>query len=581
MALTNPPVAVSSFDSGRLAAGISASATTITISPIYKTVNGVRTKQGLDTTSGIALITQGDFTERVSFEGASVNATTKMTTLTTCTRGLSATSTSASFTGGTGRAWPKGAKFTVVADVSYFQSSVYTTVPNTFTATQSFAGSTFSEAPTFAKGTRNTPFADTTARDAYFTAPTNGDECYVTGVGKQVYSSGSWVTTNAAGTGFATTTASGAGELATTAEHATGASTGGSGGPLLVPNSSLVKTSSGAGDENKIAVLGSTGKLAAGFIPESLSSVNFYGDGRDGTVILGSNTTLTSDKYYMNLDLGSYTLTTAGYRIFVRGLLKGTGKIVSNGVVGSAGANAGSGSPGAGGAGGSTPAAGTLPTSISPVGGGAGGASGAVGTAGTSVTTAVTNSITAVSSPANGGKGGDSSINSGADGGTGGTSTAYGSALTTQDAFYWALITNGAFTRIGTLPGAAGGGGGSCNAGVNTAGGGGGGGGGNGGAIVVAAYIIEGSFTFESKGAAGGAGGSGFAGTGQGGGGGGGGGGHGGHILVIYNYKTSWSGSATVTGGAGGAGGSGTGGGTANGVAGVTGTNGSITYIAL
>jgi len=136
MTLTSPPTAVAPFDKGKLAAGITASATTITVSPIYKTVNGVRTKQGFDTTSGVAIISLGDYTERITFESSSVNSTTKVTTLSSCTRGLSATSTSASFSGGTGRAWPKGAKITVVADASYFQSGVFTNVANTFTALQ-------------------------------------------------------------------------------------------------------------------------------------------------------------------------------------------------------------------------------------------------------------------------------------------------------------------------------------------------------------------------------------------------------------------------------------------------------------
>lgn len=139
MTLTSPPIAVAPFDKGKLAAGITASATTITVSPIYKTISGVRTKQGFNTTSGIALISQGDFTERISFEGASVDATTKVTTLTTCVRGLSQTATTASFSGGTGRAWPKGAKIAVIADASYFQSGVFTNVANSFSAKQTFA----------------------------------------------------------------------------------------------------------------------------------------------------------------------------------------------------------------------------------------------------------------------------------------------------------------------------------------------------------------------------------------------------------------------------------------------------------
>jgi hypothetical protein len=139
MALSSPPTAIAPLETGRLAAGISATATTVTVSPIFKTVNGVRAKQGFNSTSGIAIISQGDYEERISFEGASVDATTKVTSLTSVTRGLSVTSTTASFSGGTGIIWPKGAKITLVADVSYFQSGVFTNVANTFSAAQTIA----------------------------------------------------------------------------------------------------------------------------------------------------------------------------------------------------------------------------------------------------------------------------------------------------------------------------------------------------------------------------------------------------------------------------------------------------------
>lgn len=136
MALTAPSKTVAALDKGRLAAGISASATTITITPIFKTVSGVRTKQGFDSTAGECIISQGGYQERISFEGLSVDATTKVTSLTSCTRGLPFTNTTANFTGGTGRIWPKGAAIAVVDAASYNQSGVFTNVANTFTEDQ-------------------------------------------------------------------------------------------------------------------------------------------------------------------------------------------------------------------------------------------------------------------------------------------------------------------------------------------------------------------------------------------------------------------------------------------------------------
>lgn len=294
MTLTSPPVSVAPFESGRLAAGISASATTITVSPIFKTVNGVRTKQGFDTTSGIAIISQGDFTERISFEGSSVDSTTKVTTLTTCVRGLSVTSTTASFSGGTGRIWPKGAKITLVADVSYFQSVPFKNVANTYTLTQ-----TFSEAPVFSKGTHTTPFADTTARDAYFTAPTNGDECYVTGVGKQVYSGGSWVTTNAAGTSFATTTAAGTMEAGSVADNIAKTAAGTSGALVAVMAAHVVTDSTGAVN-GSIAGLNASSVLDRTIGGLGTASGTAYGILANGTTSTGATQSIspsTAGKY--------------------------------------------------------------------------------------------------------------------------------------------------------------------------------------------------------------------------------------------------------------------------------------------
>jgi hypothetical protein len=53
-----------------------------------------------------------------------------------------------------------------------------------------------------------------------------------------------------------------------------------------------------------------------------------YGQGTDGDVVISSNTTLTSDKYYNNLTVNNgITLLTNGYRIFIKGTLTNNGFI--------------------------------------------------------------------------------------------------------------------------------------------------------------------------------------------------------------------------------------------------------------
>lgn len=73
--------------------------------------------------------------------------------------------------------------------------------------------------------------------------------------------------------------------------------------------------------------------LAAVAVEEGITSANLlsayidasdpiYGPGSDGDVTISSNTTLSSDMYYNNLTIAdSVTLTTNGYRVFVKNLL--------------------------------------------------------------------------------------------------------------------------------------------------------------------------------------------------------------------------------------------------------------------
>lgn len=72
-----------------------------------------------------------------------------------------------------------------------------------------------------------------------------------------------------AGAPNGSTTQKGIFEEATVAEQGTAAATGGTGARLVVANANLVKTSSGAADENKIAVLDASGTFANGFIDKA------------------------------------------------------------------------------------------------------------------------------------------------------------------------------------------------------------------------------------------------------------------------------------------------------------------------
>ena len=122
-------------------------------------------------------------------------------------------------------------------------------------------------------------YADDTARDAAITSPANGMIIYNTADGvNQQYISGAWADVGNTGTANASETSAGKVELATAAERAAGTATGGTGALLVVTNDALVKTSSGAGDENKLPVLNASGKLATGFMPTNIAEADtFFG----------------------------------------------------------------------------------------------------------------------------------------------------------------------------------------------------------------------------------------------------------------------------------------------------------------
>lgn len=274
-----------------------------------------------------------------------------------------------------------------------------------------------------------------------------------------------------------------------------------------------------------------------------------FGDGSDGDVTISAPTTLTHDMYYNNLVVTS-TLTTAGYRVFVRGTISGAGTV-----------QAGAGTAGSGVTGGAAAAG-----YFSNTAGSNGGAASTAGTAGTSPTYTLGSN-----SPAGTGTGGASGNgNAGAaSGGAGSRNIPYEFGKLAFTTLHGVIFGQTSLAKIVAQPGAPGGGGGG-NTGSNN-GGAGGGGGASGGVVFIAARIWAGTFTIKALGGAGGNGTVGTNGGNYGGGGGGGGnGGNGGVSIVVYLTKT-WSGTYTLTGGAAGTGAAG---GTGSTTAGVIGSNG-------
>lgn len=537
MTLTTPPKTTAPLDEGYLNAAITASATSITVAPIFKYVNGVKTKQGFNTTSGFAIIEFAGKKERISFESNSVDSTTKVSTLGTCVRGLSLTSTTASYAEGTGMAFPKGAKITVVQDAAYIQSGVFTTGTHTITGQLRGSGT---DAATFRMN------SVTTAQREAMTAA-NGDMVYDSDLA-QVYQyiGGAWAAVGDTGTATATEAAEGKVELATVAEHDPTTT-----GARVVQAKNTVKTSSGAGDENKIPLLGASGTLAVGFLGTGTPSASnvLLGDGSFGSADAalsgvmsplfatgadGAKVIAASEDLNPATEFEYTTLTlAAGQTLGVTSvntplIIKCTSDVTINGTVDL------NGKGGAGGASVTTTStsgnAGTVGKTIIDgisITGGGGGVFGA--------------------SPAGGGGGGGSYIRDGTSGGAGGAGSTGGAGGTSNTRDGMAFVSS--FLR-GMACGSGGGSGGVGSA-PSTSGVGGAGGGCM-GLFVGGDLTLGASSIIRANGANGGNAVDGTPGGANGGSGGGGGGG-GTVIILVAGSITNNGVTATATGGTEGA----------------------------
>jgi hypothetical protein len=153
---------------------------------------------------------------------------------------------------------------------------------DTMTAALGFSGTTH-------EGIK--PISLTTAQRTALTPATTA-VVYDTDIGEYyVWQGGAWSAVSSGSTQpNASTTVAGKVELATAAERAAGTATGGTGAALIPTNDALVKTSSGAADENKIPVLNASGQLADGFISTTVPVTTTVFSAPAGEAVDGSVT---------------------------------------------------------------------------------------------------------------------------------------------------------------------------------------------------------------------------------------------------------------------------------------------------
>ena len=488
-----------------------------------------------DVDSGTLRVNSGTSAEWIAFTATSETSSGGIYTITAtgCARGLDKDAvTNADVSAANKKDHAIGTQVILVMHSKDINEFANTELANTLSGDNTWTGTN-----TFSSTTKATwVFQNvTTAQRTALTGLANGVVVYDTDVDTlYVYQGAAWYSIASGSVQpDATESVKGVAELATVAEQGSAASTGGTGAGLALQAKYLVKTSAGAADENKIAILDSTGKYDSTFMPTS--SYKFGGDGSDGAVtgavtITGSNNTYIV-KNYTSFAPGANTVTTTPTGCVTHIKVSGNADLT-----GTTFSYAGKGGPG--GTGGAAPASGS--------------GSAQTGNAGTAGTAGIGLLVRA----AGGGAPTATVSNTAGTGGTAGSMTlVYSTDLN--------MSVLGGRTLVSVAPGAGGSGGASgvsSNSVATVTAGAGGNGGAGGGALIleVAGNITFSGTTITAGGSNGSTGGNG-TGTGNNAtGGGGGGGGGGGVVVVVYGGTLTGSVTPTVAGGTGGQGGTST-----------------------
>lgn len=183
-------------------------------------------------------------------------------TLTIGTRGLPLDGTGFSGTG-TPQVFTSGAKVIVTWDAQAARQTAFKDIANTFTATTTLT------APLLISGASSyTGIPEMTTAQRTALTPTQAGFVYDTDLG-QVYKweGGAWAAVDTGSLSNAADNTAGKVDIASAAEIGAGTATDGTSGAInVIPVSQTAKTSSGAGDENKLPVLGSAGTLDINFL---------------------------------------------------------------------------------------------------------------------------------------------------------------------------------------------------------------------------------------------------------------------------------------------------------------------------
>jgi len=561
--LTEIPTNFTAGDFGFLNSSITTTATTITVSPITKWVNGTKTTGCFDSGSGFVLMQDGAGRTEYASYGAK-SCASNVTSLTDVRRGLNPTGSS--FDAGTGLSFAASTSIRVVNWPGLFNNAVYKIQRNTMTGS----------GKTICNTTRQTCFNVGTASAAVRNAMNveTGDMIYNSTSGTaEFYNGTNWIQFGSGSVINATETQDGKVSIAGTGAMLTGSGQGINGAIDVISAKYLTTSGGNVLHAGYIPVIENSGYLSGtllGSTPTATTylrgdmtyvdptsafiSTKMFGDAGSGAITVSVTRPFNAATQH---NFSTFTLnvsTTIGLTASNATLiLKATGDVTINGTIDLNGDGA------AGGAGG-TKCTGE-PCDASNGSSGSAGASlvsGWTGAGGTLGQGGNGSSVGASAIHGGGGGGGSSVVTDGAAGSTGSNSAAGGAGGTKIDANQLAFIQQ-LFEGVVCGAGGAGGGGGSRSAGgpANTTDGATGGSGGG-----CSVFYIGGDLTLGASSIirANGSAGSNAANDSSGDGGGGGGGAGGSIVIIVGGSITDGGVTLTATAGAGGTSGSSAGG---------------------
>src|SRR3990167_5185095 len=259
--LTTSPRNIRVADKSVLRSSLTAAATSATLEPLYKYVNGTRTQGCFDTGSGVVIIEDGTGRQEwASFDGKSCSASF-VTTLSNMRRGLNPTTTG--YAAGTGMEWDAGAVVRVIDWTDMYNNSLYVDLINKFTGSGSLQSDQTNQPFIF-------PNRVTTAqRDAftYGTSSLNPIIFNTTTNTFQFYNVTQWVDNGSGAVVNATESTVGSIEIPEIHELRTssgiGVVVGDAGGRLVVPVGLLVSTSSGTTASGRVITTNASGVFEA------------------------------------------------------------------------------------------------------------------------------------------------------------------------------------------------------------------------------------------------------------------------------------------------------------------------------